>query len=370
MIWKGTTPYVIAEAGVNHNGDMVLAKQLIKAAVEAGADAVKFQSFVVDELVTADVAMADYQKRNLGVDGNQYQMLMQLALSFEQQAELFEYATKLGITWISSPFDLKSLAYLVDELKVSFLKIPSGELTNGPLLLAAARSGLPLVISTGMANLGDVEKALEVICFGLLHPEGEPDPDSLLQAYSDKHVESLLADRLCLLHCTTEYPAPYETLNLRAMEQLGRNFGVAVGYSDHSEGIHIPVAAAAMGAKVIEKHFTLDRTLAGPDHSASIEPDELSAMVRQIRQAAMAVGNGIKRPMGQERDTASVARRRLVALQPIKSGELFSSENMGVRRHVKGISGIAYWHLLGKAATRDFAVGEGIDFGLLTNDLF
>ncbi len=353
--------FIIAEAGVNHNGDLQLAQKLIQAAARAGADAVKFQSFVVDELVTPDVGMADYQQRNLASQGSQYQMLSRLALSFEQQQALAVYAAEQGILWLSSPFDLKSLAFLVDTLCVPLLKIPSGELTNGPLLLAAGRSHLPLVVSTGMATLVEIAQALAIISYGLLQADGHPTPHELAGLLDDPAALAALRAHVTLLHCTSEYPAPPASINLNAMQTLREHFALPVGFSDHSQGIHIPVAAAAMGAVMIEKHFTLDRQLPGPDHLASLEPDELAQMVTQIREIEQALGNGHKQPTAAELNTAACARRRLVALRPIQVGERFSTENMGVRRHHSGRGALDYWQLLGKLAERAYQPGEGVE---------
>ena len=353
--------FIIAEAGVNHNGDLQLARQLIQAAARAGANAVKFQSFVVDELVTPDVGMADYQKRNLASQDSQYQMLSRLALSFEQQQELASYAAEQGILWLSSPFDLKSLAFLVGSMRVPLLKIPSGELTNGPLLLAAGRSQLPLVVSTGMATLTEIAQALAIIAFGLLRADEEPTPHELSRVLDDSAAWLALRAHVTLLHCTSEYPASPASINLNAMHTLREHFALPVGFSDHSQGIHIPVAATAMGAVMIEKHFTLDRQLPGPDHLASLEPDELAQMVAQIREIELALGSGHKQPTSAELNTAACARRRLVALQPIQVGERFDTSNLGVRRHHSGRSALDYWQLLGKVSEQEYLPGEGIE---------
>ena len=360
MNTRSDAVFIIAEAGVNHNGDLALAKQLIQAAAAAGADAVKFQSFVVDELVTPEVGMADYQRRNLDSEQSQYEMLSRLALSFEAQRALALYAAEQGIMWLSSPFDLTSLAFLVDEMHLPLLKIPSGELTNGPLLLAAARSSLPLIVSTGMATLEDIQHALAILAFGALDKTRAPTPEALGDLLNNPAALAALRQSVTLLHCTSEYPAPADSINLRAMQTLREHFKLPVGFSDHSQGIHIPVAAAALGACVIEKHFTLDRQLPGPDHLASLEPDELGQMVRQIREIELAVGDGRKQPTAAELNTAACARRRLVALRPIAEGECFNESNLGVRRHHAGRSGLDYWQLLGRPAGRDYQAGEGI----------
>lgn len=352
--------FIIAEAGVNHNGDMQLARSLIDAAVDAGADAVKFQSFIVDELVTPTTAMAAYQQRNVVKMQSQRDMLETLALSFEQQLQLAEYAHVSGILWLSSPFDLKSLDFLVHQMQLPILKIPSGELTNGPLLLRAAQSGVPLILSTGMSTLSDIELALSVVAWGLTKEADPPSMVALASILRDEQVHTMLREKVTLLHCTSEYPAPVASINLNAMQTLKTNFNLPIGFSDHSQGIHIPLAAVALGACVLEKHFTLDRHLAGPDHAASLEPHELTAMVAQARAVKLAMGDGIKQPTLAERDTAACAKRRLVALRDIQAGELFTAENVGVRRHNVGRSAITYWDLIGQVAQRSYTAGEGI----------
>lgn len=352
--------FIIAEAGVNHNGDMALARRLIDVAVEAGADAVKFQSFVVDELVTPSAAMAAYQQRNLAKVQSQRAMLEKLALSFEQQIRLAEYALERGILWLSSPFDLKSLDFLITTMRLPMLKIPSGELTNGPLLLRSAQSGLPLILSTGMTTLADIDRALSVVAWGMLNGDEPPCPAALASIRRSPQAQALLEARVTLLHCTSEYPAPPESINLRAMQTLQTHFSLPVGFSDHSQGIHVPLAAVALGASVLEKHFTLSRGLPGPDHAASLEPHELSELIAQARDVQRAMGDGIKQPTQAEQETAVCAKRRLVALRAIAAGERFTSENMGVRRHDSGRSAMEYWELLGQVAKRTYAAGEGL----------
>lgn len=353
--------FIIAEAGVNHNGELALARDLIRAAAQAGADAVKFQSFVVEELVTPEVSMAAYQQRNLASQESQYSMLSRLALTFAQQRELAEYAHQQGILWLSSPFDLKSLHFLVSQIRVPLLKLPSGELTNGPLLLAAAQSGLPLLLSTGMATLDEIRQALAILDWGTSFPVGRPTVAELADRQADPAMPGRLASKLTLLHCTSEYPAPPASINLRAMQTLAQEFGLPVGFSDHSQGIHIPVAAVALGAKILEKHFTLDRNLPGPDHAASLEPDELASMVRQAREVSSALGDGRKQPTAAELDTAAHARRRLVALEPIAQGEVLVASKLGVRRHHSGASALAYWQWLDRPAPKAYMAGEGIE---------
>lgn len=350
--------YIIAEAGVNHNGSLEMARRLIDAAAEAGADAVKFQTFRAASLVTKSAPKAAYQQANApSADDSQHAMLAQLELSEDAHVMLAGHCRARGIGFLSTPFDEDSVDLLC-SMRVRRLKIPSGELTNASLLLKVARAGLPVIVSTGMATLYDIEAALSVLAFGLSerdHPGLAPNQAAFLAAYQRPESQALLAEHVTLLHCTTEYPAPLAEVNLRAMETLKARFGLPVGYSDHTAGLTVPVAAAALGACVIEKHFTLDRSLPGPDHKASLEPDELASMVRMIRDASLALGSPNKAPTPSELRNAPIARRSLVALRPIASGELFTAENLGARRPGTGMSAMGYFDLLGKPASRDYA---------------
>ncbi|MBR1368140.1 hypothetical protein RJ53_00985 [Methanocalculus chunghsingensis] len=303
--------FIIAEAGVNHNGDIKLAKQLIDAAVDAGADAVKFQTFRADAVVTSAAEKASYQKETTGSEESQYQMIKQLELTYQEFQELNDYAGSKGIIFLSTPFDEESVDFL-DQLGVPAFKIPSGEITNVLLLKKIADKGKPIILSTGMATLGEVEEAV---------------------SYLRQHG----AQEIVLLHCTTSYPAPFHSVNLRAMETMSCAFKVPVGYSDHTEGITIPIAAVTMGAQVIEKHFTLDRSLPGPDHRASLEPDELKAMVQAIRNSERAFGDGVKCPCEEEKAIKKVARRSIVAKIDIPGGALIQSEDLAIKRPGTGI---------------------------------
>lgn len=357
----GEAVWVIAEAGVNHNGEADLAFALVDAAAAAGADAVKFQTFRADRLVTRAAAKAAYQERNSGGGESQHQMLKRLELDFELHHRLKAHAERQGIAFLSTAFDSGSLRFLVDSVGLKTLKLPSGELTNGPFLLEHARSGCErLLVSTGMASLGEVEQALQVIAYGFLHPAGIPDGRSLAEAYADPGARRLVRQRVVLLHCTSEYPAALPTVNLRAMDSLAQAFGLPVGYSDHTEGIVIPAAAAARGARVIEKHYTLDRNLPGPDHRASLEPPELTAMVASIRAVEQALGDGGKRPQAGEWDTARVARKSVVAACAIAAGEPFAETNLTLMRPGNGLSPMAYWDLLGRPARRNYGAGDAI----------
>ncbi|UZP66752.1 N-acetylneuraminate synthase [Desulfovibrio mangrovi] len=350
--------YVIAEAGVNHNGSLDMALQLVEAAHAAGADAVKFQTFKASSIASAKAGKAEYQKKTTGANESQLEMLKKLELSAEDHEILKARCCELGIEFMSTPFDLESLQLLMD-LGVQRMKIPSGELTNGPLLLAIARTGLPLILSTGMSTPEEIRNAITVLAFGMTEPERTPTPGEL-QAATEK-AGALLAERLTLLHCTTQYPTPYEDVNLRGMDTLSSLFKLPVGYSDHTEGITIPVAAVARGAVMIEKHFTLDRNLPGPDHKASLEPQELAEMVRAIRSVEPALGSGEKKPQPSELGNMAIARKSLVAACDIRKGELLTERNMTVKRPGTGISPMRYWELLGTAACADFAADSLIE---------
>jgi N,N'-diacetyllegionaminate synthase len=328
---------IIAEAGVNHNGDAVLARKLVDVAADAGADRVKFQTFSADRLVTTTAGKAAYQTRNTGQEESQYAMLKRLELNRAAHLDLIAYCRTRGIEFFSTGFDLESVDQLV-ELGASSFKIPSGEITNLPYLRHIGRLGKPVILSTGMSTLGEIEAAI-----GVLEGSGTQ------------------RDRITVLHCTTEYPAPVAEVNLRAMLTIRDAFGVAVGYSDHTPGIEVAIAAVALGASVIEKHFTLDRALPGPDHRASLEPGELAAMVSAIRNIERALGDGVKRPAACELRNASVARKSLVARQPIKAGEAFSEANLAVKRPGTGLSPMWWDQVIGRRAPRDFAADELIE---------
>ena len=328
---------IIAEAGVNHNGDMAIARQLIAAAKSAGADIVKFQTFKTGSLVTKSAEKAEYQKSTTGSSENQFDMIRKLELSQADHEMLIDECQRQGIRFFSTAFDAESFDMLV-SLGLDQVKIPSGELTNLPLLKYMTRLGMPVMLSTGMATLGEIEAAIEEIELA-----GTP------------------RDRITVLHCTTEYPAPMVDVNLRAMAGMKAALGVEVGYSDHTPGIEIPIAAVALGARVIEKHFTLDRTLPGPDHKASLEPHELKAMVEAIRNVEVALGDGVKRPSASELKNKSIVRKSLVATRASRAGELFSVDNVGTKRPGTGISPMLWDEVMGRSATRDFSVDELIE---------
>ena len=343
--------YVIAEAGVNHNGNKEMALQLVDAASVAGADAVKFQTFKAEKLVTKSAVKAVYQKQTTDSEESQFAMLKRLELAHETHRELIDYCKEKEIEFLSTAFDFESLDFLVNVLGLKTLKIPSGEITNGPLLLAHAQTGCDLILSTGMATLGEVEEALGALAFGLLNDVDStiiPSRAAFQETYCSDAGQQVLKEKLTVLHCTTEYPAPLQEINLNAMITMRDAFRLKFGYSDHSEGITVPIAAAAMGATLIEKHFTLDRTLPGPDHKASLEPDELTTMVSAIRTIEQIMGNGIKGPMPSELKNRPIARKSLVASHTIQAGEAFTHENMTVKRPGTGVSPMDYWDLIGK----------------------
>ncbi len=321
---------IIAEAGVNHNGDMELAKKLIDVAAEAGADLVKFQTFNADRLVTHIAKKADYQKKSTDGNESQQEMLRRLELNREMHNELIAHCALRNISFFSTGFDIESVDLLVSLGQYQF-KIPSGEINNLPYLRHIGQLGKPVILSTGLATLGDIEAALGV-----------------LEQAGTSHTN------LTLLHCTTEYPTPMTEVNLRAMQSLHSAFGVAVGYSDHTQGIEVAIAAVALGATVIEKHFTLDRNLPGPDHKASLEPAELKAMVTAIRNIEVALGDGIKRLTPGEAKNKPVARKSLVASKLIKAGELFSAQNVTAKRPGTGISPMRWDEIIGQAAVKDY----------------
>ena len=330
---------IIAEAGVNHNGSIEMAKQLVEKAVEAGVDYIKFQTFKASKLVTKSAKQAEYQQRNIGgQESSQYQMLKKLELSPEEHQILIDYCHQLGIKFFSTAFDFDSIEYL-HSLDLGLWKIPSGEVTNYPFLKRIAAYNEKTILSTGMCDMDDVRAAVNAL-----------------------YKNGLSKENLIMLHCNTEYPTPFEDVNLKAMDALRKEFGVEVGYSDHTKGIEVPIAAVALGATVIEKHFTLDRTLPGPDHKASLEPDELKAMVSAIRNIEQAVGgDGTKHVSESERKNIAIARKSIEAACDIKAGEVFTEENLTVKRPGNGISPMRWEEVLGMKAKRNFNEDELIE---------
>jgi len=352
---------IIAEAGVNHNGSLEMALRLVDAAAEAGADVVKFQTFNTGKLIARRAPKARYQQTAGPAGESQFEMVRRLELDAAAFHRIAGRCAERGVEFLSTPFDEDSLDLLVRELPVRRLKLPSGEITNAPLLLRAARSGLPLILSTGMATLGEIEDALGVLAFGRLGGAAPPGRAAFAAAYRSEAGRAALAGAVTLLHCTSEYPAPLDEVHLRVLDTLARAFGLPVGYSDHTEGIMVPVAAVALGARVIEKHYTLDRSLPGPDHRASLEPADLKAMVAAIRAAERALGSPRKVPQAGEADTREVARKSLVAARAIPAGAPFTPETLTAKRPGGGRSPFEYWELLGRPAARDYAEDEAID---------
>jgi len=332
-----TATLIIAEAGVNHNGDLKLGKRLIDAAAQAGADLVKFQTFNAQRLATLYAPKAQYQTETTERSQSQLDMLSKLELTPQLHKALLAHCQKKAIGFFSTGFDIESVEYLAG-LGLNRLKIPSGEITNLPYLRRVGSLGRPVILSTGMATLGEIESAIEIL-----------------------EKAGIKRSQITVLHCNTEYPTPMSDVNLKAMCTIREAFEVAVGYSDHTSGIEVPIAAVALGATVIEKHLTLDRNLLGPDHKASLEPDEFAAMVRAIRNIEAAMGDGIKRPSPSEEKNRLVVRKSLVAARPIRAGETFTEENVTVKRPGTGISPIRWDELIGRSAPRAFAADELIE---------
>jgi N,N'-diacetyllegionaminate synthase len=324
--------FIIAEAGDNHNGDYDTALKLVDKAVEAGADCVKFQTFVTERVISKLAEKADYQKESTGTGESQYEMVKKLELSFEQFRQIKKYCEQKKIIFLSTPFDLESIDFL-QEIDIPFWKIPSGEITNLPYLEKIAHTGKDIIMSTGMCTMEEIQKAIDI-----LKKNG--------------------AGKITLLHCNTEYPTPYEDVNLRAMKTMAETFGVEVGYSDHTKGIEVPIAAVAMGAVVIEKHFTLDKNMPGPDHKASLEPDELKQMIQSVRNIEKALGSSEKKPSTSEIKNIDIARKSIVAKKAIKKGEELTEDNLDIKRPGNGISPMYWYDLLGTKAVKDFSEDE------------
>lgn len=348
--------FIIAEAGVNHNGSLSRALEMIDVAADAKANAIKFQTFLPSALASERASKADYQLKNEGSKGSQLEMLERLALDFDDHYHLMEHCSNRGIEFLSSPFDSRSADFLINDLNLPRLKLGSGELTNGPLLWKIGGSGRKLILSTGMADLPEITEALGLLCraySGVEHPGLPP--------YNEHYSAASLKPLVSILHCTTEYPCPPSHVNLRAMDTLAKEFGLESGYSDHTNGIEISLAAVARGARIIEKHFTLDQSLPGPDHAASMNPQELRALVSEIRNIEQALGSPLKTISSIERSNADVVRKSLVASRPIKCGEIFSADNITGKRPANGISPMDYWSQLGKTATRDYQIDDPLE---------
>ncbi len=349
--------YIIAEAGVNHNGDYETALALVEAAADAGADAVKFQTFNARLLAAANAPKAAYQKRNTGEQDNQLEMLLKLELPQAWHGPLQAKAKELGIAFLSTAFDNQSLEFL-NALDLPLYKIASGEITNGPMLWKVARAGRPMILSTGMATLGEIDQALAVLAHGLEFAEAPQSLEEVLANWERDAARRQVAEKVALLHCTSQYPAQLEEVNLLAMDLLADTFGVPVGYSDHTEGLLVSLAAAARGARIIEKHFTLDRGMSGPDHAASLEPEELKAMVVQIRQVERALGARRKTPQASEWDTRKAARQSLIFVHDLAQGQAITANDLSTARQGGGTSPMHAWDLIGTPAARDFKAGD------------
>ncbi|MGG7213290.1 N-acetylneuraminate synthase [Clostridium nigeriense] len=327
--------FIIAEAGVNHNGSIKIAKKLIDEAARCGVDAVKFQSFKAKNLVTKSAKQAEYQRNNMGKEVSQYEMLKALELSYDDHLELINYSKKKEIMFLSSPFDLESIE-LLNNLGMEIFKVPSGEIENVPYLRRIGETGKKVILSTGMSNLSDIEFALEIL-------------------------KSSGAKDVSVLHCNTDYPTKMEEVNLKAMNTIENAFSVEIGYSDHTKGIEIPIAAVALGAKIIEKHFTLDRNMEGPDHKASLEPNELKSMVNAIRNVEIALGNGIKNLTESEKKNVKIARKSIICSSDIKKGDTFTEDNLTIKRPGTGLSPKMWDEVLGKKAQKDYHIDEMVE---------
>ncbi len=349
--------YIIAEAGVNHNGSLKIAKKMVDTASQAGADAIKFQMFKAEKLVTKKAPLAAYQKDALqATRRSQFEMLNRLELSCEEFLQLQEYCQE-KIEFLVTPFDEESLQFLVEKCKLTQLKISSGDLTNLPFLLQAAKTGLPVILSTGMGTVGEIEQALMILAYGYSLGEAKETVfswDAVKDVYFSEAGQRTLQQKVSLLHCTTEYPAPVSEVNLLALATMRETFGLSVGYSDHTEGNTIAIGAVALGSCIVEKHFTLDKTWEGPDHKASLEPGELEHLIRSIRQIELALGHGRKLPGACEQKNRIAARKSLVAAKSIQAGECFSIENLTVKRPGHGVSPAAYWAYLGQLAQKNY----------------
>ncbi|WP_143315071.1 N-acetylneuraminate synthase [Clostridium sp. HBUAS56017] len=327
--------FIIAEAGVNHNGDVNLAYKLIDAAVDAKVDAIKFQTFKASNIISKFADKAEYQKENTGRDESQLQMVSKLELSFNEFEKLNRYCIKKGIIFLSTPFDEESINFL-DSLDMNIFKVPSGEITNIPYLIKIGKLRKKVILSTGMSNIEEIELAVKI-----------------LKQYG--------AIDIAILHCNTEYPTPYCDVNLKAMFSIKEKFNTKVGYSDHTLGIEIPIAAVALGAEIIEKHFTLDKKMKGPDHKASLEPNELAKMVKSIRRITEALGTGVKEPSKSEVKNKISARCSIVAKRSIKAGEIFTEDNLTVKRPGNGISPVNWFKVIGNKAVRNFEEDQCIE---------
>lgn len=349
--------YIIAEAGVNHNGDFEKAMALVEVAACAGADAVKFQTFNARLLAAKSAPKAAYQKISTGEVDSQLEMLMKLELPHEWHYKLQARCEELGLSFLSTAFDRESLDFL-NTLDLPFYKVPSGEITNGPLLWHFAQAGKPVILSTGMATLGEIEMALAVLAHGMICSEEPKSLEEVWRNWAQPRARLLVEERVSLLHCTSQYPARFDEVNLKALDTLSTTFQLPVGYSDHTEGVLVPIAAVARGASIIEKHFTLDRGLPGPDHAASLNPIELKLMVEQIRTIEAILGTHRKVPQGSEWDTRKAARQSIVVVRPIEAGQEIRKEDLSTARAGGGIIPMYIWDLVGTNAKQSYKIGD------------
>lgn len=355
-----TKCFIIAEVGVNHNGSLELARQLVDLAIWTGADAVKFQTFDPTALATTNAPKADYQLQSLPADASMLKMLQALHLGEAEHYQLQEYCQSAGIEFLSTPFDMGSLFFLVEKLGLTTIKIGSGDITNAPLLLEVAKKGCSVILSTGMSTLGDIENALAVLAFGYLNPGFPVSYEEIIQHFHLKKPWDILKEKVSLLHCVSNYPASYEEVHLSVLSTLRHAFGLKIGYSDHTLGIEIPIAAVALGSEIIEKHLTLDRSLPGPDHKASIEGQEFKKMVDSIRNVELAIGNCYKAPSFSEVEMAKIARRSIVANKHIPKNHKIQLHDIAFKRPAMGLSPMFCWDVLGTQALQTYEVEQYI----------
>ncbi len=358
MFKKNKNVYVIAEAGINHNGSKKLALKLVDKAVEVGADAIKFQTFKTDLLVTEHAKTAKYQKVDSQKNQNQYEMLKKLELTYDDFFDIKEYCDYKKINFLSTAFDFESLCFLTEKLKLDILKIPSGDLTNAPLLLQHALRAEKLLVSTGMSNLEEIKVALGIIAFGLLKNNEKPSIRKFKDAFESNIGKKILQEKVVILKCTSSYPAPFKEINLNSMTTFKKLFNLNIGFSDHSLGITAPIIAASLGAKVIEKHFTLDKKMNGPDHKTSLEPKDFKNMVAQLRKVKKILGSKKIEVTKSAKENHIIATKSIVAKTSIKKGENFTALNITCKRPGNGISPLNYWKILEKKSTFDYKINE------------
>lgn len=363
MIFDENKIYVIAEIGVNHNGSVDLAKELILKAKESGADAVKFQTFNADSLLSDQTEMAAYQKENTGVKQTQLELVKKLELSTKQTKEIQDFCKQQNITFVSTPFDSQSLKFLVEELDVPYLKVSSADISNLPFLYEIACTNKPVILSTGTASLGDIEQALSVFAFVEEHgTQIKPSRQGFRESYAKMHIRNVLKNKVVILHCVTQYPAKFTECNLRAIATIQQAFGTVVGFSDHTLNEYAAVVSLSLGARIFEKHITLDKSMEGPDHAASMECDEFKYYVDILHQTYSALGDGVKFMQEQEKDNYALVRRSIVAKKPIIKGEIFSEDNITLKRAgtIK-LEPNMYWEILGLPAKQDFKTNDLIE---------